>query len=83
MKWLFKIARLGLVVVMVTLLTVLTTGYVVNTYIQALLGSYNLPMASQTPSLGGMIKGMLGFGTQSSSDQKDSLLSMIARSKMG
>lgn len=83
MKWLFKIARLGLVVVMVTLLTVLTTGYVVNTYIQALLGSYNLPMASQTPSLGGMIKGMLGFGTQSSSDQKDSLLSNDSKKQDG
>lgn len=83
MKWLLKIARLGLVVVMVTLLTVLTTGYVVNTYIQALLGSYNLPIASQTPSLGGMIKGMLGFGTQSSSDQKDSLLSNDGKKQAG
>lgn len=72
MKWLLKIAKLGLVVVMVTLLTVLTTGYVVNTYIQTLLGSYNLPIAGQTLSLGGMMKGMLGFGSQGdSSDLKD------------
>lgn len=71
MKWLFKIARLGLVVVMVTLLTVLTTGYVVNTYIQTLLASYNLPIAGQAPSLGSMMKGMLGFGSQKGSASQD------------
>lgn len=71
MKWLLKFARLGLVVVMVTLLTVLTTGYVVNTYIQTLLGSYNLPIAGQAPSLGSMMKGMLGFGSQGAPDPKD------------
>ncbi|MBU5673690.1 hypothetical protein [Paenibacillus brevis] len=70
MKWLLKFARLGLVVVMVTLLTVLTTGYVVNTYIQTLLGSYNLSIAGQAPSLGSMMKGMLGFGSQGGSDSK-------------
>lgn len=75
MKWLLKFARLGLVVITVSLLTILTTGYVVNTYIQSLLSSYNLPIASQTPSLGGIVKGMLGFGSEGNQDPnpKDNL----------
>lgn len=73
MKWLLKFARLGLVVITVSLLTILTTGYVVNTYIQSLLSSYNLPIASQTPSLGGIVKGMLGFGSKGNQDPKDDL----------
>lgn len=73
MKWLLKFARLGLVVITVSLLTILTTGYVVNTYIQSLLSSYNLPIASQTPSLGGIVKGMLGFGSDRNQDPKGDL----------
>ncbi len=62
MRWIGWLAKLAITVVMVSMLTVMTTGYVVNTYIQSLLGSYNLPIANKTPSLGGMMLGMLGFG---------------------
>lgn len=71
MKWIGWLAKLCATVVIVSLLTVMTTGYVVNMYIQSLLDSYNLPLTAQTPTLGGMMKGMLGFGggKASGSDQ--------------
>lgn len=62
MKWMGWLAKLCATVVIVSMLTVLTTGYVVNMYIQSLLDSYNLPLTAKTPTLGGMMKGMLGFG---------------------
>lgn len=61
MKWIGWLLRLSLTIVMVSVLTIMTTGYVVNSYIQSLLSSYNLPISGQAPSLGGMVKGMLGF----------------------
>lgn len=67
MKWIGWLAKLVITVVTVSMLTVMTTGYVVNTYIQSLLGSYNLPIAGKAPTLGGMMKGMFGFG----GDDKD------------
>lgn len=61
MKWIGWLLRLSLTIVMVSVLTIMTTGYVVNSYIQSLLSSYNLPISGQAPSFGGMVKGMLGF----------------------
>lgn len=64
MKWVAWLLKLSITVVMVSVLTVATTGYVVNWYIQSLLGSYNIPLEVQSPNLGSMMKGMLGFGGQ-------------------
>ncbi|WP_068778635.1 hypothetical protein [Paenibacillus sp. GM2] len=62
MKWMWRLLKLSVTAIVVSLLTVMTTGYVVNSYIQSLLGSYNIPIAEEAPTLGGMFKGMLGFG---------------------
>ncbi|WP_178020920.1 hypothetical protein [uncultured Paenibacillus sp.] len=62
MKWLGWILKLCVTIVAVSLLTVATTGYIVNSYIQTLLSSYNLPLTGQAPGFGGIVKGMLGFG---------------------
>lgn len=62
MKWLGWILKLCVTIVAVSLLTVATTGYIVNSYIQSLMSSYNLPMTGQAPGFGGIVKGMLGFG---------------------
>ncbi|MCM3041329.1 hypothetical protein M3201_16610 [Paenibacillus motobuensis] len=62
MKWMWRLFKLSVTAIVVSLLTVMTTGYVVNSYIQSLLSSYNIPIAEEAPTLGGMFKGMLGFG---------------------
>ncbi len=69
MKWLGWILKLCVTIVAVSLLTVATTGYIVNSYIQSLLSSYNLPITAQTPSFSGIMKGMLGLG--GASDRTD------------
>ncbi|MNN25299.1 hypothetical protein D3C76_46570 [compost metagenome] len=73
MKWIGWLLRLSLTIMMVSILTIMTTGYVVNSYIQSLLSNYNLPISSETPSFGGMVKGMLGFSDtgQKHSNKKD------------
>ena len=65
MKWLGWILKLCVTIVAVSLLTVATTGYIVNSYIQSLMSSYNLPVTGQAPGFGGIMKGMLGFGKDS------------------
>lgn len=62
MKWIGWLVKLVATVVAVSLLTMATTGYVVNSYVQSLLGSYNLPVTGHAPSLGNIMKGMLGLG---------------------
>ncbi|WP_211373312.1 hypothetical protein [Paenibacillus faecis] len=62
MRWMGWLLRLIATVVVVCALTVMTTGYVVNAYIQSLLESYHLPITAEAPSLGSVVKGMLGLG---------------------
>ncbi|WP_059050417.1 hypothetical protein [Paenibacillus senegalimassiliensis] len=72
MKWIGWLLKLGATVVAVSVLTMATTGYVVNSYVQSLLGSYNLPITGQAPSLGSMMKGMLGLGGGQSAPDNES-----------
>lgn len=67
MKWMWRLLKLSITAIVISLLTVMTTGYVVNSYVQSLLSSYNIPMANEAPTLGGMVKGMLGFGSKGDS----------------
>lgn len=62
MRWVVWVLKLSITVVIVSMLTVATTGYVVNWYVQSLLSSYNIPLEIQSLSVGSMMKGMLGFG---------------------
>lgn len=73
MKYIGWLLKLSITIVVVSLLTVLTTGYVVNHYIGSLLSSYNVSMTSSAPSVGQIMKEMLGFGGNSKvKDQNDS-----------
>ncbi|MGN7358882.1 hypothetical protein ACTHPF_18315 [Paenibacillus sp. SAF-054] len=65
-RWLVKTV---LTVVLISGLTVLTTGAIVNSYVQSLLASFNITLEGQSLSLGGMMKGMLGFKSGSSADK--------------
>ncbi|OXL86717.1 hypothetical protein BCV73_29305 [Paenibacillus sp. SSG-1] len=57
-QWLLKTV---LTVVLISGLTVLTTGAVVNMYVQSLLASFNIQLEGQPTGIGGMMKGMLGL----------------------
>ncbi|OZB93698.1 hypothetical protein [Paenibacillus sp. XY044] len=59
-QWLLKTV---LTVVLISGLTVLTTGAVVNMYVQSLLASFNIQLEGQPVGFGGMMKGMLGLNT--------------------
>ncbi|GIO57509.1 hypothetical protein [Paenibacillus cineris] len=59
-QWLLKTV---LTVVLISGLTVLTTGAVVNMYVQSLLASFNIQLEGQPTGIGGMMKGMLGLNT--------------------
>ncbi|MEC0371159.1 hypothetical protein [Paenibacillus chibensis] len=74
MKWTVWLVKTVLTVVLVCGLTLLTTGVIVNSYVQSLLSSFNITLEGQSFSLGGMMKGMLGLGGSGSGDQakKDS-----------
>ncbi|WP_152399733.1 hypothetical protein [Paenibacillus cellulositrophicus] len=59
-QWLLKTV---LTVVLISGLTVLTTGAIVNMYVQSLLASFNIQLEGQPTGIGGMMKGMLGLNT--------------------
>ncbi|MED5018232.1 hypothetical protein P9847_13045 [Paenibacillus chibensis] len=69
MKWTVWLVKTVLTVVLVCGLTLLTTGAIVNSYVQSLLSSFNITLEGQSFSLGGMMKGMLGLGGSGSGDQ--------------
>lgn len=65
MKWLLKIS---LTAVLVSTLTILTTGMVVNAYIQSVLASFNIQLEGQPMGIGGIMKNVFGMN---SSKEKD------------
>lgn len=67
-RWLVKTV---LTVILISGLTVLTTGAIVNSYVQSLLASFNITLEGQSLSLGSMMKGMLGFKSGNSADKAD------------
>ena len=67
MKWVYRIFLIAIGTVTVCALTVITTGFVVNAYVQSLLSSMNMKWEGQPTSLTSMMK--TGFqGTDLSSD---------------
>ncbi|MBP2002324.1 hypothetical protein J2Z69_003396 [Paenibacillus shirakamiensis] len=62
MKWLSRLLTLMLTMILVCALTVLTTGYVVNTYIQSLMKSFNISWKGQPSGLGDVLQGVTGKG---------------------
>lgn len=65
MKWLLKVS---LTTLLVSTLTIVTTGFVVNAYIQSVLSSFNIQLETESMGVGGMMKAMLGIGSGSKQD---------------
>ncbi|WP_210089888.1 hypothetical protein [Paenibacillus turicensis] len=74
MKWLSWIGRLIITIVVVCLLTVVTTGYVVNYYIERMLSRYHISMTDGGPSVTDIMKGLVGVqsSTTSPTDEESS-----------
>lgn len=65
MKWLLKIS---LTAVLVSTLTILTTGIVVNAYIQSVLASFNIQLEGQPMGIGGIMKNVFGMNSPKEKD---------------
>lgn len=69
MKWLLKIS---LTAVLISTLTILTTGIVVNAYLQSVLASFNIQLEAQPMGVGGIMKNVLGMnGSSGNKTEKD------------
>ncbi|MNC40812.1 hypothetical protein D3C75_895470 [compost metagenome] len=53
-----------LIVVLASALSVLTTAYVVNTYIQSVLASFDIKLDGPEPGIGGFVKSLTGMGAK-------------------
>ncbi len=75
MKIVKRALGICLIVVLASALSILTTGVVVNAYIQSVLASFDIKLGSSAPGLGGMMKSIIGMentkGTTSSSEEQD------------
>lgn len=58
-----------LIVVLASGLSVLTTAYVVNTYIQSVLASFDIKLDSPAPGIGGFVKSLTGMGSKADSGE--------------
>jgi hypothetical protein len=58
-----------LIVVLASTLSILTTGVVVNAYIQSVLASFDIKVDGPGPGLGGMIKSIIGMDSQADSNK--------------
>lgn len=71
MKWLSWLGRLIITIVVVCLLTVVTTGYVVNYYIERMLSRYHISMTDGGPSVTDIMKGLVGIQTSTTSPSNE------------
>ncbi|QSF45093.1 hypothetical protein [Paenibacillus tianjinensis] len=60
-----------LIVVLASALSVLTTAYVVNTYIQSVLASFDIKLDGPEPGIGGFVKSLTGMGAKADADATD------------
>lgn len=63
MKWMKWLLKLSLTAILVSTLTIVTTGIVVNAYIQSVLSSFNIQLEAEPMGVGGIMKSMLGMGS--------------------
>ncbi|KAI7282683.1 hypothetical protein KC345_g3400 [Hortaea werneckii] len=56
-----------LIVVLASGLSILTTAYVVNTYIQSVLASFDIKLDGPGQGIGGFVKSLTGMGSQAES----------------
>ncbi|WP_438348381.1 hypothetical protein ACP8HI_22675 [Paenibacillus sp. FA6] len=72
MKFLVWLCKVVLTVVLVSTLTVFTSGWVVNAYLKSMLASFNIQLPGQPIALVGMLQGMMGTAAKDTEDTKDS-----------
>lgn len=60
-----------LIVILASGLSILTTAYVVNTYIHSVLASFDIKLDTPGPGIGGFLKSLAGTGTKEEADSAD------------
>ncbi|MEC0307639.1 hypothetical protein P4H67_12875 [Paenibacillus lautus] len=68
MKWTKWLLKISLTAILVSMLTIVTTGIVVNAYIQSVLSSFNIQLETEPMGVGGIVKSMFGMGSGPKSD---------------
>ncbi|RAR43728.1 hypothetical protein [Paenibacillus sp. MDMC362] len=68
MKWTKWLLKVSLTAILVSTLTIVTTGIVVNAYIQSVLSSFNIQLETEPMGVGGIMKSMLGMGSGTKPD---------------
>ncbi|MEC0254049.1 hypothetical protein [Paenibacillus lautus] len=68
MKWTKWLLKISLTAILVSTLTIVTTGIVVNAYIQSVLSSFNIQLETEPMGVGGIVKSMFGMGSGPKSD---------------
>lgn len=61
-----------LIVVLASGLSMLTTAYVVNTYIQSVLASFDIKLDGPGPGIGGFVKSLTGMGGSGAAPKENS-----------
>ncbi|WP_339318221.1 hypothetical protein [Paenibacillus sp. FSL R10-2734] len=70
-----------LIAVLASTLSILTTGVVVNAYIQSVLASFDIKVDSPGPGLGGMIKSIVGMDSPPASKKEETISSTANKDK--
>ncbi|WP_379156023.1 hypothetical protein [Paenibacillus sp. sgz5001063] len=64
MKMVKRTLAVCLIVVLASALSILTTAYVVNTYIQSVLASFDIKLDGPEPGIGGFMKSLTGMNAK-------------------
>lgn len=70
LKWMFKAGRLLATAVLLSFLSVWTTGYIVNSYVETVLKQIGLPLQVQPPGLTGFWGKMWGVDAPADAESK-------------
>lgn len=71
MRIIKRVLGVCLIVVLASTLSILTTGVVVNAYIQSVLASFDIKVNTPGPGLGGVIRSIIGMDSGSDSNAND------------
>ncbi|MEK4045886.1 hypothetical protein NSU18_19835 [Paenibacillus sp. FSL H8-0048] len=72
MKIVKRALSVCLIVVLASGLSMLTTAYVVNTYIQSVLASFDIKLDGPEPGIGGFVKSLTGMGGSGAAAKENS-----------
>ncbi|WP_405117211.1 hypothetical protein MHH28_22460 [Paenibacillus sp. FSL K6-1217] len=71
-KMMKRALSICLIVVLASGLSMLTTAYVVNTYIQSVLASFDIKLDGPGPGIGGFVKSLTGMGGSGTASKENS-----------